>query len=112
MADKDIRAFLPLHSMEFRILVMLWQGTPSFTAQLVQNIERRKGSRRSPYPKSLMNTVRDLLDHRLLEPCGDPAKKGAHKEWFKISQLGEKVLLAEVERIQALVGEATEMGII
>ena len=112
MAEKDIRAFLPLHPMEFRILLILWRGTPSFTAQMIQATERRKGSRRSPYPKDLMKTLRDLDDNGLLEKSTGPPEGNRNKDWFKISLLGKKVLVAESQRIKAMIEEATEMGIL
>jgi DNA-binding PadR family transcriptional regulator len=111
LAEQDIRAFLPLHPMEFRILVILWRGAPSFTAQLIQAIERRKGSRRSPYPKELMKTIRDLSDRGLLEASTGPPEGDSRKDWFRISQLGKKVLVAESKRIEAMIAEAREAGI-
>ena len=112
MAEKDIRAFLPLHPLEFRILVILWSGTPFFTSQMIQATERRQGNRRSPYPKDLMKTLRDLNDRGLVETSTGPPEGNRNKDWFKISLLGKKVLVAESQRIKAMVEEATEMGIL
>jgi DNA-binding PadR family transcriptional regulator len=112
VTERDLRAFLPLHPMAFRILVILWRGTPAFSAQLVQASERRGGDRRAPYPKDLMRTIRDLLDLGLIEASSGPPEGDARKDWFRISQLGKKVVLAESQRMKAMVAEATEMGIL
>jgi hypothetical protein len=58
-----------------------------------------------------MKTIRDLIDHGLLENCTGPPDGNRNKDWFRIGQLGKKVIVAECQRIESMLGEATTMGV-
>lgn len=101
----DPAQHLPLHALEFRILLALLEGT-SYGTRIVEHIEAAEGHRMRLYPANLYRRIRDLLARGLLAEA--PAPKGAdpRRTYLRITDVGRAVARAEARRLQELVGEA------
>lgn len=101
--------FLPLHPLEFRILLILLEG-PSHGYAVVQEIEGRERESRKIYPANLYRRMRDLLAKGLVEDAPHPEGAGSdsRRRYFGVTELGRSVVRAEMERLEELLAEARE----
>jgi DNA-binding PadR family transcriptional regulator len=108
-ARRAVEAHLPLHPLEFRILLVLLEG-PSHGYRIVKAIEERVGSRRRIYPANLYRRIRDLLGKGLIEEAAAPVDEAGdgRRSYVGVSDLGRRVARAEAERLEALVADARE----
>jgi DNA-binding PadR family transcriptional regulator len=102
---KSTERFLPLHPVEFRILMTLLDG-PSYGTSIVQEIERKDGGRARLYPANLFRRIRDLLARELLEECDAPAGADPRRTYVRLTRTGRAVARAEAVRLKALLDEA------
>jgi DNA-binding PadR family transcriptional regulator len=101
-------AFLPLHPLEFRILLALLDG-PSHGYRIVKAIEERVGQYRRIYPANLYRRIRDLMERGLIEASDAPAgESDGRRTYVAVSDLGRQVAGAEAVRLEALVADARE----
>jgi DNA-binding PadR family transcriptional regulator len=98
-------AFLPLHPLEFRILMALLDG-PSYGTRIVEEIEERERGRTKIYPANLFRRIRDLLARELLEQCAAPEGADPRRTYVRLTRTGRAVARAEAERLRELVREA------
>ena len=101
----DIRGFLPLHPLEFRILISLSDG-PSYGTRIVEEIEAREAGRTKIYPANLFRRIRDLLSRELLEECAAPADADPRRTYVRLTRIGQAVARAEAERLRDLLADA------
>jgi DNA-binding PadR family transcriptional regulator len=117
MADRhsDPRDFLPMNPLELRILLALRDGCRHGYA-IVKDVEARAGSRERIFPANLYRRIRNLLADGLLAeteaPPGAEPDDARQRKFFRLTPLGLAVAYAEVERLQSLVAEAREHGIV
>jgi len=98
-------AFLPLHPLEFRILMTLLDG-PSYGTRIVEEIEARERGRTKIYPANLFRRIRDLMGRELLEECAGPEDADPRRTYVRLTRTGRSVARAEAERLRDLVQEA------
>jgi DNA-binding PadR family transcriptional regulator len=103
--QRGARRFLPLHPLEFRILLALLEG-PSYGTRIVQEIEAREQGRTKIYPANLFRRIRDLLGRRLVEECATPSDADPRRTYLRLTATGRAVARAEAERLRELVAEA------
>jgi DNA-binding PadR family transcriptional regulator len=105
-------SFLPLHPLEFRILLILLDG-PSHGYAVVQEIEGRESAEGTIYPANLYRRMRDLLAKGLVEDSQPPEGKSSdpRRRYFQVTPLGMQVARAETERLGALLAEARKRGL-
>ena len=96
---------LPLHPLEFRILLALLEGT-SYGTRIVEHIETVEGHRMTLYPANLYRRIRDLLARGLLAEAPAPRGADPRRTYLRITAVGRAVARAEARRLQELVGEA------
>lgn len=106
-------SFLPLHPLEFRILLILLEA-PSHGYAVVQEIEGRDGGSGKIYPANLYRRIRDLLAKGLVEdaPLPDGYSPDPRRRYFGVTELGRRVARAETARLGALLAEARERGLL
>ena len=97
-------AFLPLHPLEFRILMALLDG-PSYGTRIVEEIEARERGAKL-YPANLFRRIRDLMARALLEECAAPEGADPRRTYVRLTRTGKAVARAEAERLRDLVREA------
>ncbi len=105
--DPAIRRHLPLHPLEFRILLALLEG-PSYGTRIVEEIEEREVGRTKIYPANLFRRIRDLLSRELLEECAAPEGADPRRTYVRLTRTGRAVARAEAERLRELVAEAID----
>jgi DNA-binding MarR family transcriptional regulator len=98
-------AFLPLHPLEFRILMALLDG-PSYGTRIVEEIEARERGQTKLYPANLFRRIRDLMGRELLEECAGPEYADPRRTYVRLTRTGHAVARAEAERLRELVREA------
>ncbi len=108
----DAQRFLPLHPLEFRILLVLLDG-PAHGYRIVKEIEIREKEIAGIYPGNLYRRIRDLLRKGLLEEVGAPsgAEADPRRRYFAPTALGQAVARAEGKRLENLVREAKALGV-
>jgi DNA-binding PadR family transcriptional regulator len=106
---KPIERYLPLHPLEFRILLVLLDG-PSHGYRIVKAIEELVGDQRRIYPANLYRRIRDLLERGLIEETAAPAgeESEGRRTYVAVSRLGRQVARAEAERLESLVADARQ----
>jgi DNA-binding PadR family transcriptional regulator len=102
----DVDGLLPLHPLEFRILLVLLDGT-SHGYRIVQEIEALEGGSRV-WPANLYRRIRDLLSKGLIEATPPPPAESGdpRRTYVRLSTLGKRVAKAEAERLDSLLSDA------
>lgn len=103
----DPQSFLPLHTLELRILLVLSEGDAHGYA-IVRKIEERETHLPKIYPANLYRRIRDLARKALVEDAEAPdgTEADPRRRYFRITELGKAVLRAEVARMESLMSEA------
>ncbi len=98
--------FLPLHPLEFRILLVLLDG-PSHGYRIVKQIEARERGA-AIYPANLYRRIRDLLEKGLIEESASPRgeEEDGRRLYVRVSALGRRVAKVEARRLEELVADA------
>ena len=106
-------SFLPLHPLEFRILMILLEA-PSHGYAVVQEIEASGEAPGKIYPANLYRRIRDLLARGLIQEVSPTqvASPDARRRYFRPTSLGGEVVRAETRRLQALLSEAQGRGVL
>lgn len=101
----DERDPLPLHPLEFRILMALVRE-PSYGTAIVREIERAEEGRTTIYPANLFRRIRDLLARGLLEERPSPDGADPRRTYLGLTPAGRSVARAEARRLRELVRDA------
>jgi len=105
--------FLPLHPVDFRILMVLTERD-AHGYRIVQEIEAREAHLPTLYPGNLYRRIRDLRSKGLLEdaPGPDDPDVDSRRRYFRITPMGRAVVRAEAIRLGDLVAEARSLGLL
>jgi DNA-binding PadR family transcriptional regulator len=101
---------LPLHPLEFRILLALLEGA-SYGTRIVEAIEARESDRKL-YPANLYRRIRSLLSDGLIEEAEAPQGADPRRTYLRLTDLGRAVAAAEARRLRDLVAEAARHELI
>jgi len=102
---------LPLHPLEFRILMSLVDGA-SFGSRIVEEIERSEPGRRKLYPANLYRRIRDLLSDGLIEEAPSPDGADPRRTYVRLTRLGSTVARLEARRLRDLVADARRRSLL
>jgi DNA-binding PadR family transcriptional regulator len=108
MTQDHPRSFLPLTPTAFHILVTLEGGVHHGYA-IKRAVEERTGGVIRLGAGTLYHTIQSLERRVLIEECDPPSRDvAATSRWrfYRITDLGQRVLRAEVERLEADLGYA------
>ncbi|HEX9885194.1 MAG TPA: helix-turn-helix transcriptional regulator [Longimicrobiales bacterium] len=103
---------LPLHPLEFRILLVLLRGA-GHGYRIVKEIEASEAGRL--YPANLYRRIRNLLGKGLIEETGPPedeVEPDPRRTYFRVTGLGRDVARAEARRLEELVLEARDRDLL
>ncbi|MGH7575062.1 MAG: PadR family transcriptional regulator [Longimicrobiales bacterium] len=105
--SETIERLLPLKTAWFHILLALGDGSRHGYAIRADVVERTEGRVRL-WPATLYGSIRELAAEGLIEELeADPdAADDPRRRYYRLTQLGKRVLAAEVARMQALVDAA------
>ena len=99
-------SFLPLKPNWFHILLSLSEQEQHGYGIMQDVLERTHGKVRL-WPTTLYGTIRKLIDAGLVEESDDrPAVEldDARRRYYRLTSLGSRVLAAESQRLEELVG--------
>ena len=107
---RDPERFLPLHPLEFRILLVLWKEK-AHGYRIVKAIEESDGGWNRIFPANLYRRIRDLIGKGLIEEAAGtgPAAGDPRRRYFQITRLGRQVARLEARRLADLAGDAREL---
>lgn len=103
--DDSPSRFLPLHPLEFRILMAVHRG-PSYGTRIVEEIEAREERRMKLYPANLYRRIRSLLEKGLLKECEGPAGADPRRTYVRSTASGRAVARAEAVRLREILRDA------
>ena len=108
----EIAEFLPLHSLEFQILLSLMDGV-AHAYRIVQHVEERQPDWSRILPTNLYRRIWRLASLGLIEEVpGETAPSERSRKYFEILPLGRRVAAAEAERLRQLLADAASTGIV
>jgi DNA-binding PadR family transcriptional regulator len=102
----DAKSFLPLRTNWFHILLSLTGQEQHGYGIMTDVLERTDGKVRL-WPATLYGTLKRLIDEGLIEESDDrpaPELDDARRRYYRLTRLGKRVLAAESERLEELVG--------
>lgn len=106
--QKSPADFLPLTPAVFHILIALADGEAHGYAIMQEVAERSGGSVRLG-PGTLYGAIGRLLDDGLIQECDkrpDPEMDDERRRYYRLTNLGARVLALETERLEDLVRAA------
>jgi DNA-binding PadR family transcriptional regulator len=106
MAKIDPQAFLPLKTNWFHILLSL-SGQEQHGYGIMNEVLARSGGKIRLWPATLYGTLKRLIEAELIEESDErPAAEfdDARRRYYRLTKLGKRVLDAESERLEELVG--------
>ena len=99
-------SFLPLKSNWFHILVSLSEEEQHGYGIMQQVLGRTAGKVRL-WPTTLYGTIKKLIEAGLIEESDErpaPELDDARRRYYRLTALGRRVLAAETQRLEELVG--------
>lgn len=105
--DRRIGRILPLKPAWFHILLALKEGEAHGFA-VRDRVESRTGGKVRLWPATLYGAIRQLAEEGLIEALEgqeDP-DDDARRRYYRLTDRGREVLLAEADRLESLVRDA------
>lgn len=106
MSKSDPESFLPLKTNWFHILLSL-SGQEQHGYGIMNEVLDRTGGKVRLWPATLYGTLKRLIDEGLIKESDErPAAEfdDARRRYYRLTKMGRKVLDAESERLEDLVG--------
>lgn len=106
--EPPVASLLPLTPAVFHILLTLADGEAHGYA-MMQEVARRSGGTVRLGPGTLYGAISRLLEDGIIEESEerpDPDMDDTRRRYYRLTRLGERVLLAETERLSDLVKAA------
>ena len=105
MTKVDARAFVPLKTQWFQIMLSLAGGEQHGYGIMNEVLQRTTGKVRL-WPATLYGSIKRLIEAELIEESDErpaPELDDARRRYYRLTALGRRVLDAECERLQELV---------
>ena len=105
MTKVDARAFVPLKTQWFQIMLSLAGGEQHGYGIMNEVLQRTAGKVRL-WPATLYGSIKRLIEAELIEESDErpaPELDDARRRYYRLTALGRRVLDAECERLQELV---------
>lgn len=106
--------FLPLQKDAFHILVAL-AGHDRHGYSILQDIAARTEGRLHISPSSLYSAIRRMMDLGFIEELDerpDPDSDDQRRRYYRITDFGRKVAIAEARRLERLLADARATGLV
>lgn len=110
-AEADLSEYLPLHPLEFQILLTLMNGV-AHAYHIVREVEGRQPDWNRIFPTNLYRRIWRLNSLGLVEEVDRDADTERRRKYFDITPLGRHVAAAEAARLRGLLLEAEAVGVI
>jgi DNA-binding PadR family transcriptional regulator len=102
--------YLPLHPLEFQVLLALMDGV-AHAYRIVRQVENRQPAWSRILPTNLYRRIWRLSGLSLIEEVPDKADTERPRKHFVITALGRQVVAAEAARLRGLLQEAEAVGV-
>ncbi len=105
MTLRDPQKFLPLKPQWFHILLSL-AGGEQHGYGIMQDVVDRTTGKVHLWPATLYGSIKRLIEAELIEESDErpaPELDDARRRYYRLTDLGRRVLDAECERLQELV---------
>ena len=103
---------LPLHPLEFQVLLSLAEGV-THAYDVVQRIEARQPEWNQILPTNLYRRIWRLASAGLLEEVEvEASAEERRRKYFSITPLGRLVAQAEADRLRGLLLQAEQAGVL
>jgi DNA-binding PadR family transcriptional regulator len=101
----DVQAFIPLKTQWFHILLSL-AGEEQHGYGIMQDVLNRTTGKVRLWPATLYGSIKRLIEAGLIEESDErpaPELDDARRRYYRLTDLGRRVLNAECERLKELV---------
>ena len=105
MTDADLQRFIPLKIQWFHIMLSL-AGEEQHGYAIMQEVLNRSTGKVRLWPATLYGSLKRLIEAGLIEESDErpaPELDDARRRYYRLTDLGRRVLDAECERLQELV---------
>jgi DNA-binding PadR family transcriptional regulator len=105
MIKTDVRAFVPLKTQWFHIMLSL-AGEEQHGYGIMNEVLQRTAGKVRLWPATLYGSIKRLIEAELIEESDErpaPELDDARRRYYRMTRLGTRVLDAECERLQELV---------
>jgi DNA-binding PadR family transcriptional regulator len=105
MTETRVHSFLPLKSQWFHIMLSLAAGEQHGYG-IMQDVLDRTTGKVHLWPATLYGSIKRLIEAELIEESDErpaPELDDARRRYYRLTDLGRRVLDAECERLQELV---------
>jgi len=103
---------LPLHPLEFQVLLSLMGGV-RHAYDIVKDIEERQPGWSRILPTNLYRRIWRLASAGLVEEAAvEPSPGERSRKYFALAPLGRSVAVAEAARLRSLLREAEDAGVV
>lgn len=106
----DWGEYLPLHPLEFQILLKLVDGV-AHAYHIVRRVEENQPSWNRLLPANLYRRIWRLAGLDLIQEVPGEEQEERPRKYFAITALGKRVVDAETERLRGLILEAEAAGV-
>jgi DNA-binding PadR family transcriptional regulator len=107
-------SFLPLPRDTFQILVSL-ADRERHGYSVMQDVAQRTDGAVRLSPSTLYASIKRLLDQELIEELAerpDPEHDDERRRYYRLTQLGRRVAMAEALRLERLLSDARASGLL
>ena len=114
MDSPDLKRFLPLTPAAFNVLLALADGEKHGYA-IMQAIALRTAGQVRMGPGTLYGLIKRMLGDAWIEELEerpDPALDDERRRYYRLTALGQRVAVAEAERLAVLVAAAHQQGLL
>lgn len=110
---QEIESMLPLTPATLNILLAL-VDTDRHGYGIMQEVDRRTSSGIKLGPGTLYTSIKRMISEGLVEESDqrpDPDMDDQRRRYYRLTGFGERILSAEVERLEKVVKEARRSGV-
>ena len=114
MHDAKPDSLLPLPAAVFHILIAL-ADRDRHGYSIMQDVAARTEGKVQLSAGTLYSSIRRMLERALIEELAespDPSSTDERRRYYRLTRFGKRVAAAEVERLNDLVQQARETGLV
>lgn len=114
MADSKADSLLPLPTAVFHILIAL-ADRDRHGYSIMQDVAARTGGKVQLSAGTLYSSIRRMLEQGLIEELAqspDPSSTDERRRYYRLTRFGRRAAAAEVERLNALLQQARDTGLV
>ena len=111
MAHRKPNDLLPVTPLHFQLLLAL-ADEPRHGYGMLKEIEQQTGGRMKPATGTLYLALQRMDELDLVENARRPSSEDKRRRYYRITEFGREVAVAEADRMLAVVGAAIAKNIV